>query len=426
MERIPGAAMSHGHVTEVADARRLLIERVACSRYVSRSARLKDLLVYLAGRVLDGNAAEIHEQEVGHEVFGRPADYDTTADNIVRVHASMLRKRLEQYFAAEGAGEPLIFEIPKGNYAPVFHERGRPVAELEAVDGRPAMDRRLWVLGTLAAVLGCSTAFLLLRGAVANRGPDPPPTVKLFWSQVFRPNQATDVVLDDASMGLYQDLTGRPVSLSGYFDRDYLRGLPQAAAAARLDPETASAIVLPRVSSYAGANFLWKLYQMAGAAERRTALRFARDYSFRDLKTNSAILVGSSESNPWVEPFEPRLGLRWQHDKAAGARFPVDTWEAGKSYRRGGAPGESHEGYFSFALLPNLGGTGNVLLVAGTGGSAVSAGTDFLADERSMSELRRRLPGTGVFPYFEALIKVKGRSALPGDAVVVLCRAARP
>src|SRR2546423_13881306 len=110
---------------------RKLVERVAASRYLAKSARLRDLLVYLSDRVLIGSASEIHEQEIGHRVFGRPTDYDTGADNIVRVHASTLRKRLEQYFAEEGAAEPLILEIPKGNYAPVFRKRESPAAVQE-------------------------------------------------------------------------------------------------------------------------------------------------------------------------------------------------------------------------------------------------------------------------------------------------------
>ena len=112
----------------VADDRRLLVERVAASLYFNRSSRLRHLLVYLTDRVFENETAEIHEQEVGAKVFGRQADYDTAADNTVRVHASMLRKRLELYFAAEGADEELILEIPKGNYAPVFRVRNRPLA----------------------------------------------------------------------------------------------------------------------------------------------------------------------------------------------------------------------------------------------------------------------------------------------------------
>src|SRR5947209_1936821 len=142
--------MSQANIVKGVEDRRLLIERVASSRHVNRSARLRDLLVYLTTRVLEDDVLEIHEQEVGHKVFGRPANYDTSSDNIVRVHASMLRKRLEQYFAEEGAGERLIVEIPKGNYAPVFHVREEvavppPLFEPPPLPGRAA-DPRLWVL----------------------------------------------------------------------------------------------------------------------------------------------------------------------------------------------------------------------------------------------------------------------------------------
>jgi hypothetical protein len=425
--------MSQGNELKVADARKLLVERIAASRYLNRSARLQDLLAYLSERVLEGDAGEIHEQEVGHKVFGRPANYDTASDNIVRVHASMLRKRLEQYFAAEGAAEPVILEIPRGNYAPVFRERAEPHEEPEPdhllvpVPGaEPRTDRRIWILGGLAVLFACSTAYLLVNpparksreSAGASR-----PTVELLWSQIFQPNRVTDIVLDDAAVGLYQELTGRSMKLSEYFDRDYLRRLPGTAAEASLDERLASAIVLRRQTSFAGASFLWRLFQMPGQDHRRTSLHFARDYSFREVKANNALLLGNSNTNPWIEPFEPKLRLRWVYDKSTGVYNPLDTASGGTSYQATG-PGESRESYTAISLLPNLSGTGNVLIISGTGGSAINAGADFLADEQAVASLRRQLPASGKssFPYFEALIKVKGRSSQPRDATIVLCR----
>ncbi len=76
------------------------------------------------------------------------------------------------------------------------------------------------------------------------------------------------------------------------------------------------------------------------------------------------------------------------------------------------------------ALLPNLGGSGNVLIVAGTGGNAVAACADFLCDERSMVGLLKRLPAAspGKFPYFEALLQFKRRSAASRDVTMPVCR----
>jgi hypothetical protein len=398
------------------DSRKLLVERVASSRHMNRSVRLRDMLLYVSARVLDGETDEIHEQEVGHKVFGRPPTYDTSSDNIVRVHASLLRKRLEQYFAAEGADERIILEIPKGNYAPVFYERSAvpdPKISAAPLDEASRKDWRFRVAVFTAVLFAGSTVFMLIRG---TRSRVPAATeahsiVRQLWAQVFPLDRATDMVLDDAAIGLFQELSGRSLTLSDYFDRGYLRNLS----------ETDSSIVLRRHASVATTSFLWKILQIPAVDRRRANLRFARDYSFRDLKADNAVLIGNARFNPWIEPFLPRLGIRWVFDSARGSYDPTDSWGTFKSE----PVADSHEGYFSVALLPNLGGVGSVLIVSGTGGSALSAAGDFLADDHKLGELRRCLPGTTsqAFPNFEALIKVHGRSNQLGEASIALCRA---
>jgi hypothetical protein len=401
--------------TKLEESRRLLVERVAASRYLSKSARLRDLLVFLCEHSAEG---EIHEQEVGHKVFGRARDYDTSSDNIVRVHASMLRKRLEQYFAGEGADEPLILEIPRGNYAPVFREREPEAAPVPLPRPR---DWRVPALAAVAAVFAISTAVLLVGIArptaalVTGHGP----TVQRFWGQVYRGGQNADIVLDDAALGMYQEMAGRNLALSDYFDRSYMRGVEESGQ---------TAIVQRRQSSYSNSSFLWKLFQLVGPLAGRTNVVFARDYTFRALKSDNAILLGNLRSNPWIEPFLAHTGLRWQYDKATGTYFPVDTWAGAeaKAFRNPDSQ-EGHEGYCAITLLPNLGGTGNVLMVTATGGSAFNAAADFLGDEGAMTRLRQALPPAkdNAFPYFESLVRVKGRSSLPRDAVVVVCRVAK-
>src|SRR5450756_227093 len=113
------------------DQRRALIDRIASSANFSRSARLRDFLLYVGGQSLKDGCTEIHEHEIGTNVFDRPALYDRSQDNIVRVNATELRKRLDLYFATEGADEPLILEIPRGSYKPVFRWRSPVIDEAE-------------------------------------------------------------------------------------------------------------------------------------------------------------------------------------------------------------------------------------------------------------------------------------------------------
>jgi len=410
---------------------RLLVERIAASRVVSKSARLRDLLVYVCERVLEDGVGQIHEQEVGHRVFARPPDYDTTVDNIVRVHASLLRKRLAEYFSKEGAQEPIVIEIPKGNYAPAFRARAVVAPSAAAVGGR-AIGWPVWTLAALAMFFAGTTATLLLRDrprASGAKGKPPSPTVHLLWSQVFRPNRSTDVVLDDATIGLYQELTKRPIALHDYYDRSYLRRLPESAEAAGLDRDAAASVVIRRHSSYAAVAPLPTLLQLARSEESQATVQFARDYSFRDLKTNNVILLGSSQSNPWFEPFQSHLGLRWVYDRELESSYPVDTWDgdAGRArFRPAGQAGEGREGYCAVALLSNLGANGDVLLVSATGGSAIAACADFLTDEGAVAALRARLAGAGEkgFPYFETLLRAS-RGTPPSDLSIVLCRPPR-
>ena len=85
--------------------KRALIDRIAGSAQFRRSARLRDFLLYVGGQSLKEGCPDIHEQEIGAKVFGRSSTYDRSQDNIVRVTATELRKRIELYFAYEGAHE---------------------------------------------------------------------------------------------------------------------------------------------------------------------------------------------------------------------------------------------------------------------------------------------------------------------------------
>jgi hypothetical protein len=38
----------------------------------------------------------------------------------VRVQASRLRAKLLEYYTSEGKDDPILIELPKGQYAPVF------------------------------------------------------------------------------------------------------------------------------------------------------------------------------------------------------------------------------------------------------------------------------------------------------------------
>src|SRR5258708_17429275 len=114
---VPQSAAIEGLQT---DERWQLVQRIVCSAPFQKSTRLRELLQYLVEQTLHGNAHELTEQHIGNALFHKPSDYSPLEDSSVRVHVRQLRLKLHEYFNEDGRNEPIILEIPKGSYAPVF------------------------------------------------------------------------------------------------------------------------------------------------------------------------------------------------------------------------------------------------------------------------------------------------------------------
>jgi hypothetical protein len=116
----PEAHLANGvEPTEVWSA----VERVRRSRAMSGCHRLVQLLTFVVGSTVRGDATHLKETTIGVAVFGRSPDYDPKVDTIVRSQAWRLRSKLKKYYATEGTNDPLVIEIPIGHYVPVFHVR---------------------------------------------------------------------------------------------------------------------------------------------------------------------------------------------------------------------------------------------------------------------------------------------------------------
>jgi hypothetical protein len=410
--------------------------------------------------VLDEGAQDIHELEVGHKVFGRPEQYDTTADNIVRVHASMLRKRLNEFFDNEGLNESYVIVIPRGNYAPLFIERAAastkndqaetqghellllPAApELEpgnltSVAHAPEPSRSpAWALYlvSILAILFCGLSiFLFFRGngprSISNRKEvTDQPTVRLFWAGLFPESASAEVVLDDASLDFYVEATGRPVALAEYFDRSYLASVDKSAVPSKLDPGLVHSMMLRRQSAFANSATTWKVAQIADELHSAATIQFARDLTFRQIKTGNVILLGNQLSNPWIQSFGPHLSLEWALDPETHSYYPQDKTQpesARNQFRSPAVEGNAHAGYATISYLSNPSGNGNVLILSATGGSALGVAMDFLSDETSMIQLRSRLPKSpnSAFPYFDALLIAEKGSKGLNSAKLAICR----
>src|SRR5882757_2562485 len=109
--------------TAASKEKKELVDRVSNSSTFQRSPRLREFLLYVAECTINEQVEGVREQQIAAHVFNRKPDYNPGQDNIVRVEARSLRKRLEVYFATEGRNEPVIISMPKGSYSICFETR---------------------------------------------------------------------------------------------------------------------------------------------------------------------------------------------------------------------------------------------------------------------------------------------------------------
>ena len=149
--RVPGA----GEVREQLAA-------VVRSRQFAEADRLKELLEYLVTAALDGK--HVKEWDIGTSVFGLKNDFEPRTESPVRSTVWRLRKKLGEYYEAEGRNDAIVITLPKGGYAPEFAYR-QTIALPEAVQRGGLRRWSRWRTGVAAGVTSAGLGFALLLAA---------------------------------------------------------------------------------------------------------------------------------------------------------------------------------------------------------------------------------------------------------------------
>jgi hypothetical protein len=393
------------------------------SQALSSSRALQAFLQFITDHAISGDLDAIKEQCIGSKVLGRKGDYDPAADNIVRVRAHELRQKLAKYFSAEGAEEPIVITIPKGSYVPAFVPRqfAANPRELEpAVAPTPkAPGIPHWIPWSVAAILAAVLAFRVFipSGAppAANKGLASSTAIRDLWAQFFRDSdRELTIVSADSGFALWQDITGKNIELGEYITRKFV----QADGGNSQLGEVASRLC----TSPADLSVALEVAEVSRAFRGRVRHRYSRDITAGELRTGNALLMGSRRSNPWVGLFESRMNFILKVDNEPGAPHfrnkaprpgePAD-FAIPSRFDSAGTEKQQMVSYAVAALVPNLSGTGLVLIVEGLSMEGTAAVGDVVTNPDKLTILLRKLghkPGTAVKP-FEALMKL---TSIPG------------
>ncbi len=426
--------------------RRALIERIAASEHFGRSGRLRDFLLYVGRKSLRDGCLQIHEQEVGEKVFGRPAGYDCSQDNIVRVNASELRRRLDLYFATTGAKERLLLEIPRGSYKPVFKLRtaedaslrnhsaattladeplptvAREAAKAPATRSTGLPERLAWIALSFLLAIACGMlAFRLHTTENALHPLQHNPALTAFWSNFLFSGRQTHIVLADSSVSLNEEITQHQVTLSEYLDHSY----EEIPANSHLSPDRqqdVDRVFAHNLVTY-GDVLAAQQILMLDPFSANVDLTTARFSSAEQFKRDSVVLIGGKKANPWVFLFNGEMDFSLDQESGSNALFVVNRHpQQGEQtvYATSTTAGEV-VGYSVIAYLPNSGGAGKAIILAGTDSDATNAAAGFLTSEAQMEQLLK-LFHTDRFPYFEVLLRCSELSGTPLHAQMIAFR----
>jgi len=106
---------------ERAEAVRNHLKEVLAGEAFKGGRRAQDFLLLVVEHALADRIDNLRERMLGAEMFGRPVDYDTANDAVVRVKANEVRKRLAQHYRNLPHPSSVRIEMQAGSYMPQFY-----------------------------------------------------------------------------------------------------------------------------------------------------------------------------------------------------------------------------------------------------------------------------------------------------------------
>lgn len=415
------------------DERWQLVQRIVSSHAFQKSARMRELLQHITERAIRGHGYELTEQHIGERLFHKPSGYSPLEDSSVRVHARQLRLKLHEYFNEDGRNEPMVVEIPKGSYVPIF----RPVSSHAPGASEPhpvpvalqSLARPALLPWALVALLAVACFVLLLTRRTQTTANTVAGTPAWPFSEVFDKRHLTTLVVADSNYGMQRILSGERGSLDQYLRRDFASSSGVAKLGAGGSPFRAY-VSESTLTSFADVADVVSLIKAAGSLQTQVIVRYPRELRIRDLDHQNFVFIGSPSSNPWVTLFQDRLNFR-ESEEAVGdsAKAFVNTSpQPGEKARYEGLrwTGSVGEDYATISLLPNPTHDGSILILQGLQQEGTEAAGRFLADDVNRKQLLNALgisaSNANEEIWFEALIQSRTVSGAPNSTTLIAAR----
>jgi hypothetical protein len=386
------------------DLRWQLVQRIIESPHLIGSARLRDFLVHVTVCAIRETPEDATEQQIGIQVFQRSPGFNSSEDSIVRSQARLLRQKLAGYFDAEGAPEPMVIEIPKGHYIPIFLRRGKPAKESSMNDGEentkvppnaPVWTRRMkgqhgWLTlaGVALALLLCLILIPIFRWQQRSAVNKP---LKELWAPFL---------IGDPPLVIYSN---------ALFVGDAKSGMRYTAS----DGSDDHSGML--VDNYTGIGELISVHELTKLFDSHHAeflLKRSPLVTWDEARSRNLIFIGSVAENGSLKllPSTQDFTLMATADAAGIVNHHPRPGEP-QTYSRPEHP--LTKDYAVVALLPGIRSDHRMFVFSGLTTLGTQAAVEYVLAPDTATELMRQIKFDNKIHNFEALLEVNIRGGVP-------------
>jgi hypothetical protein len=389
------------------------LEKLLATSLFNSSKRYPSFLKFVVSRALAGQHDQLKERILGVEIFGRPADYDTNADPIVRVTAAEIRKRVEQYYQDPRHSQEIRLFLPAGSYAPQFSFPGHPMGlpaespnrESGAAHVQPALAtakaEQARHLSSKWKITAVSLLVFGLLAATATWYAIRPSALKQFWAPIVGASEPVLFCLADQSQ----------------YSTIRLRDAANPQKEITLNDSMVT-IIVDDVSPLANMAGLLRTYGRTYrvSAESTTTLT--------DLRRGPSVFIGAFD-NGWTLRLTAPLRFHFANDPAM-TRFWIEDranpdkrdWMLDRSVQQQTG---TYKDYAIVARFVEPNTDQYSVVAAGIGRGGTVAAGEFLVDAHHMEDMVSHAPGDWKRRNVELVLEtqvIEGRSGPPRISAV--------
>lgn len=409
------------------------------------SESLRAFLRFVVQKAIDRQEDQLKEYTIATEVFGRGEQYSPRTDSVVRVQASRLRSKLQEYYFTEGKADSILIELPKGHYTPSFsyiHQNNGATTMAAAAKEDSlapnvsitgalpiAAPERTWHNGLLTIIVVLLVAVALLAFANFNlrsqaSDSDTAKTIDdwgMIWKPFLKAESPTLLVLSNPPVYRFINqadpdvLTRRAVTLAS----EQTTALAETIGdkfIVKNNPAPRLILCTDEFTGIGEAIGLYHVTALFGSVGKSVQLKQSRTVSAEDLKSSNVVTLGSVWTNEW----SGKLPINEDFVHTGSATIINHNPQPGeeREYRPAfDASGKLVEDYALITLKPNISDKNTVMVLAGIHSEGTQAAAEFATTKEYISALDQRLRQmngpAGPPQYYQVLLKVAVDNGIP-------------